>query len=98
MEVWAEHFKKAGSAPSDARIETLIISTYCREKYLSGNKNKDPEAFVPSIKEFSKNLFLHGAIFYQIKSLKSHFERESQKATNHYCAIQWTKKLPKMFY
>ena len=57
MEVTAEHFKKAGSTPSDAPIETLMISTYCREKYLSNNKNKDPETFVLSTKEFNKNLF-----------------------------------------
>ena len=58
MKVRAEHFKRAGSAPSDAPIETLMITTYCREKYLLNNKNKDPESFVPSTKEFKKNLFL----------------------------------------
>ena len=58
MEVRAEHFKKAGSTLSDAPIEILMISTYCREKYLSNSKKKDPETFVPLTKEFKKNLFL----------------------------------------
>ena len=80
MKVRAERFKKAGSTPSDAPIETLMICTYCKEKYLSDNKNKDPETFVPSTKEFNKNLFVHGAISYQVKSLNSHFESESKKA------------------
>ena len=40
MEVRAEHFKKAGSTPSDASIETLMICTY----------SKDPGTFVPSTK------------------------------------------------
>ena len=31
MEVRAEHFKKVGSIPSDAPIETWMISTYWRE-------------------------------------------------------------------
>ena len=50
MEVRAEHFKKAGSTSSDTSIETLMISTYCREKYLSDDKNKDPKTFVPLTK------------------------------------------------
>ena len=98
MEVRAKRFKKAGSTPSDAPIETLIICTYCREKCLLDNKNKDPETFVPSTKEVNKNLFIHGAIFYQVKSLNYHFESESKKATNHYRAVQWTKTLREMFY
>ena len=88
MEVRAERFKKAGSTPSDAPIETLIICTYCREKCLLD----------PSTKEVNKNLFIHGAIFYQVKSLNYHFESESKKATNHYRAVQWTKTLREMFY
>ena len=55
------------------------------------NKNKDPETFVPSTKEFNKNLFVHGTISYQVESLNSHFESESKKATNHYREVQWTK-------
>ena len=62
------------------------------------NKNKDPETFVPSTKEFNKNLFIHGAISYQVKSLNSHFESESKKATNLYRAVQWAKNLPEIFY
>ena len=69
MKVRAERFKNAGSAPSDAPIQTLMICTYCRKKYLSDNKNKDPETSVPSTKEFNKNLFIHGVISYQVKSL-----------------------------
>ena len=99
MEVRAERFKKkAGSTPSDALIETLMICTCCREKYLSDYKNKDPETFVPSTKEFDENLFIHGAVSHQVKSLNSHFESESKKATNHYCMVQCTKNLPEMFY
>ena len=98
MEVRAERFKKASSTPSDVPIETLMICTYCRKKYLSDNKNKDPETFVPSTKEFNKKLFIHGAISYQVESLNSHFESEGKKATIHYCAVQWTKNLPEMFY
>ena len=52
----AERSKKAGSTPSDVPIEILMISTYCREKYFSDNRDKDPETFVPSTKEFNKNL------------------------------------------
>ena len=62
------------------------------------NKNKDPETFIPSTKEFNKHLFIHGAISYQVKSLNSHFESESKKATNLYRAVQWAKNLPEMFY
>ena len=58
MEVRAEHFKKVGSIPSDAPIETWMISTYWREKYLSNNKNKDPETLFSSTKQFNKSLFL----------------------------------------
>ena len=54
-------------------------SSYCREKYLWDNKNKDPETFAPSTKEFNKNLFIHGAISYQVESLNSHFESESKR-------------------
>ena len=82
MKVRAERFKKAGSTPSDAPIETLMICTYCKKKYLSDNKNKDPETFVPSTKEFNKNLSIHGAISYQVKSSNSHFKSESKKASN----------------
>ena len=91
MEVRPEHFKKAGSTSSDASIETLMIFTYCREKYLSDNKNKDPKTFVPLTKEFNKNLFIHWAISHQVESLNSHFESESKKARNHYHVVQWTK-------
>ena len=70
-----------------------MISTYLREEYLSDNKNNDPETFDPSTKEFSKNLFIHGAISCQVESLNSNFESESKKATNHYGTVQWTKKL-----
>ena len=59
------------------------------------NKNKDPETFVPSTKEFNKNLFTHGAISYWVKSLNSHFESETTKATNHYLVDQRTKNLNK---
>ena len=69
MEVRAEHSKKAGSTPSDAPTETLMICTetlmictYCREKYFPENKNKDLEMFVPSTTEFNQNLFIHGTI------------------------------------
>ena len=82
IKIRAEHFKKAGSTHSDAPIETLMICTYCRKEYLLDNKNKDPETIVPSTKEFNKNLFIHGAISYQVKSFNSHFESESKKATN----------------
>ena len=82
IKIRAEHFKKAGSTHSDAPIETLMICTYCRKEYLLDNKNKDPETIVPSTIEFNKNLFIHGAISYQVKSLNSHFESESKKATN----------------
>ena len=98
MEVRAEHFKKADSASSSAPVETLMISTYCREKYLSDNKNKDPETFVPLTKKFNENLFFNRALSYQVESLNSHFESESKKAANHYRVVQWTKNLPVMFY
>ena len=65
-----------------------MICTYCREKYLLDNKNKDLETFIPSMKEFNKNLFIDGAISYQVESLNSHFESESKKATNYYRAVQ----------
>ena len=68
------------------------------KKYLSDNKNKDPETFVPSTKEFNKKLFIHGAISYQVESLNSRFESEGKKATIHYCAVEWTKNLSEMFY
>ena len=74
-----------------------MICCYCREKYLSDNKNKDSETFVPSTKEFNKNLFIDGAISYQVESLNSDFESESKKATNLYRAVQWTKNLLEMF-
>ena len=86
-------FKRSRSTPSDVLIETLMICTYCREKYLSDNQNKDPETFVPSTNKFNKNLFIHGAISYQGESLNSHFESKSKKATNHYRLVQWTKDL-----
>ena len=57
MEVRADHSKKIGSTPSDAPIKTLMICTYCREKYFSDNENKDPETFFPSTKEFNKISF-----------------------------------------
>ena len=57
MEVRAERFKKAGSTPSDGPIETLMICTYCREKYLADKKTKDPETFVPSTKAFNKTIY-----------------------------------------
>ena len=98
MKVRAERFKKANSTPHNAPIETLVICTYCRKKYLQDNKNKDHETFVPSTKEFNKNLFVHGAISYQVESLNSRFESKSKKATNHYRAVQWTKNLPEMSY
>ena len=98
MKVRAERFTKANSTPPNATIKTLVICTYCRKKYLQDNKNKGPETFIPSAKEFNKNLFVHGAISYQVESLNSHFESESKKATNHYRAVQWTKNLPEMFY
>ena len=59
------------------------------------NKNKDPETFVPSMKEFNKTLLIHGTISYQVETLNSHFESESKKATNHYHEVQWTKKIAK---
>ena len=86
IKVRAERFKKANSTPHNAPIETLVICNYCRKKCLQDNKNK--ETFVPSTKEFNKNLFVHGAISYQVESLNSHFESEGKNA----------KKLPEMFY
>ena len=51
MEIRAERFKKAGSTHSDdSAIKTLMICTYCREKYLSDNRNKDPETSITSMK------------------------------------------------
>ena len=87
-------FQKAGSTPSDAPVETLMICTYCR----GNNKDKNPEIFVQSTKEFNKSPFIHGAISYQVKSLNSHFESECKKATNYYLALQRTKNVPEMFY
>ena len=69
MEVRAEHTKNAGSTPFDAPIETLMIRTCCREKYFSDNKNKDPQTFVLSTKEFNKKLFIHGANSYWVERL-----------------------------
>ena len=84
-------FKRSRSTPSDVLIETLMICTYCREKYLSDNQNKDPETFVPSTNKFNKNLFIHGTISYYGEN--SHLESKSKKTTNHYRSVQWTKNL-----
>ena len=91
-------FQKAGSTPSDAPVEAMMICTYCRGKYFWNNKDKNPEIFVQSTKEFNKSPFIHGAISYQVKSLNSHFESESKEATNYYLAFQRTKNVPEMFY
>ena len=85
-----ETYESKSWAFQKSRFYTLWCP-YAPKKYLSDNKNKDPETFVPSTKEFKKNLFIHGAISYQVKSLKSHFESESKKATNLYRVVQWTK-------
>ena len=53
-------------------------SSYCREKYLWDNKNKDPETFNPSTNKFNKNLFIHGAISYQVESLNFHLSCRPQ--------------------
>ena len=64
MEIRAERFKKAGSTHSDdSAIKTLMICTYCREKYLSDNRNKDPETFITSMKEFLTKTCLSKALF-----------------------------------
>ena len=78
-------------------IETLMICSYYRKNYLSDNKDNDPGIFVPSMKKFNKNLFIYGAIYYQVESLNSDFESEIKKAINHYRRDQWTKNLPEMF-
>ena len=64
MEIRAERFKKAGSTHSDApAIETLMICTYCREKYLWDNRSKDPETFITFMKEFLTKTCLSMALF-----------------------------------
>ena len=75
-----------------------MICSYYRKNYLSDNKDNDSGTFVPSMKEFNKNLLIYGAIYYQVESLNSDFETEIKKATNHYRRVQWTKILPEMFY
>ena len=85
MKVRAEHFKKAGSASSDGPIKTLMIFTYCREKYLSDNKSKYPETFVLLTKEFNKSLFIHGAISYQVESLNSFLKVKAKRLQIFLC-------------
>ena len=68
-----------------------MICSYYRKNYLSDNKDNDPGIFVPSMKEFNKNPFIYGAIYYQVESLNSDFESEIKKAINHYRRDQWTK-------
>ena len=50
MEIRAECSKKAGSTPSDALIETLMVVLTAEKKCFSDNKNKDRETFLPSAK------------------------------------------------
>ena len=70
MQVRAECFRKAGSTPSDAPIQTFMICTYCREKYLLDIKDKGPKTVVPSRKEINKNLCLSMALFYFLSGRK----------------------------
>ena len=72
----------------------MEVRAECSKK-VDSTTSEDPGTFVPSTKEFNKNLFIHGAISYWVESLNSHFESESKKATNHYLAVQQTKNLNK---
>ena len=98
MKVRAERFRKAGSTASDVPIETSMICTYCsKKKYLSDNKNKDSETFVPSTKKFNKNMFLHGAIFSDWK-LQLPFWKWKQKVYKSLSCGSIDKMLPEMFF